>query len=79
MNDKNVGLLEYLASGSGCMYLSDLHLDGYLSTIKRLISEIKPVKYSVWEWNDAVFYITGKRTNFETQTEAKEFLINFKS
>ena len=58
---KNYGLLEYLAANCGCMYISDLHQPEVLEKIKLLIPKIDPYSYSVWEWNDAVSYITGNQ------------------
>ena len=76
--DKDAGLLECIASEVGCMYLSDLHQARLLETIRKVVFAIDPAKYSVSEWNDAVFYITGHKAEFETQTKAKDFLLHDK-
>ena len=76
---KNYGLLEYLAANCGCMYISDLHQPEVLEKIKLLIPKIDPYSYSVWEWNDAVSYITGSATAFETRKEAVDFLIKIRN
>ncbi len=71
-----ISLLELLASRCGCMYLSDLHLPYNFFSIRRALSKITPSDYSLWEWNDAVHYITGQALAFETQEQAMRYLLN---
>ena len=80
MKDKNERpeeLLEYLADNIGCMYLSDLHQPYFIKRINKFLIRINPMIYSLYEWDDAVFYITGENRKFENQTEAADFLKNF--
>ena len=54
-------LLEYLAYISGSEYLSDLH---YLdragrNRIAQALENISSESVSLWEWNDALNYLTG--------------------
>ncbi len=72
--EKNGGLLEFLAFNSGCMYLSDLRQPKLLAKVRGVLPRINPVLYSIWEWNDAVFYITGIQKNFSTQEAALAYL-----
>lgn len=71
------GLLEYLALHAGCMYLSDLRHPENMIQMKNIVRDIECGQYSVWEWNDAVYYITGREGDFQTQKEAKDFLIMY--
>lgn len=75
--ENKMKLLEYFAIKMKCIYLSDLHQLCYLEEIHRLLPEINPEIYDVAEWNDAIFYLTGEKKNFEIQAEAKEFLANY--
>lgn len=68
------GLLEILAFRSGCMYLSDLHQPGLLSAILRALQNILPQQFSLWEWQDAVAYITGEQHPFESPEQAADYL-----
>lgn len=69
-----LGLLEQLSFRTGCMYLSDLHTPALLPLIQHAVRNISPQDYSLWEWNDAVHYITGQKHSFENQAEAAAFL-----
>ena len=61
-----VGLLEILAFRSGCMYLSDLHQPRFLPAIRRALCNISPKQFSLWEWQDAVAYITEESHSFDS-------------
>ena len=69
-----VGLLEILAFRSGCMYLSDLHQPGLLPAIRRALQSVFPQQFSLWEWQDAVAYITGEQLPFESPEQAADYL-----
>lgn len=68
------GLLEYIAIQVGCQYLSDLHRVSFTS-ICHAFATITPSLYSLREWEDAVSYITGMMVHFETQEQAREYLL----
>lgn len=69
-----VGLLEILANRAGCMYLSDLHQPKLLPAIRRALCNIPPKQFSLWEWQDAVVYITGEQLPFENPEQAAKRL-----
>ena len=69
-----VGLLEILAFRSGCMYLSDLQQPRLLPAIRRALCSIPPEQFSLWEWQDAVSYITEEALSFESQEQAADYL-----
>jgi hypothetical protein len=70
------GLLEYLLSRSGCTYLSDLHSREYLPSVQRALRWVKPGRYSLTEWNDAVQYIIGDNVTFLSCKQAARYLRN---
>lgn len=71
----SLGLLESLQVQVGCMYLSDLHTPSNLPLVQRALRKIKPDSYGLREWNDAVCYITGQDTNFDSQRDAAKYLM----
>ena len=73
-NVKAMGLLDILAAKSGCMYLSDLS-KGKTLILPHVLMGIKADDFSLWEWEDAVFYLTGEKLSFETPEQAKQYLI----
>ena len=68
------GLLEILAFRSGCMCLSELRQPELLPVIQRALQNIFPQHFSLWEWQDAVAYITGEEFSFESQEQAADYL-----
>lgn len=56
------------------MYLSDLHIPSNLLVIQRELRNIHPDCYDRWEWKDALCYITGRQTHFDSQKEAAAYL-----
>ena len=73
-----VGLLEILAFRSCCMYLSDLHQPRFLPAIRRALCSIPPEQFSLWEWQDAVAYITEESLSFESPEQAADYLKNYR-
>mgnify|MGYP005858389401 CR=1 FL=1 len=73
-----VGLLEILAFRSGCMYLSDLQQPRLLPAIRRALYNIPPEQFSLWEWQDAVAYITEESLSFESPEQAADYLKNYR-
>ena len=71
---QKTGLLEYIAAKIGCMYLSDLRQPCFFNEVKRIMPEIEPNKYSVYEWNDAVYYLTRENKEFKTQEDAWNYI-----
>lgn len=60
--------------GTGCMYLSDLHLPSNLPLIRHTLHTIDPQSYPLKEWNDAVCYITGQAIQFTDPKDAAAYL-----
>ncbi len=69
-----VGLLEILAFKTECVYLSDLHEPERLGEIQYAARHISPRQFSLWEWSDAVAYITGERPDFQSVEDAVDYL-----
>ena len=69
------GLLEYLADKTGCMYLSDLRFTDNPKKLSKYINKIDTKEYSLHEWNDAVNYLTDREVNFNSESEAKDYLV----
>jgi len=68
--------LESIGLKAGCTYLSDLHYSPfyYGALIMDGVRQLRDNDYSLYEWTDAVCYITGKSRAFESVEEAIEFL-----
>ena len=69
-----MGLLDILAAKSGCIYLSELS-EGRTLLLPHDLMGIEAEAFSLWEWEDAVSYLTGEELSFETPEQAKQYLI----
>lgn len=69
-------LLEQLSIRMGCQYLSDLRGTKRRFQCCSVLAEIPAVAYTTNAWNDAISYITGEKTEYTTQEEAKNGLIS---
>ncbi len=67
LKQEGLGLLDYLVIKTGCMYLSDLSQKEMLCEIQHAVRELDPEAFSLWEWNDAVAYITREPVSFSWQ------------
>ena len=58
---KTPGLLESAAALLGCQYLSDLHylIPCQYGDLADYIAQCSPEQHSLFEWNDALEYLTG--------------------
>lgn len=74
-----IGLLDYIAFKSGCMFLSDLHDPKNLPFIKITLRYIAPSMFGLKEWNVAVTYITGKQISFPSAEQAMEYLLSYEA
>ena len=74
---EKLGLLDEIGSRVGCMYLSDLHQPAWLPRVRQVLQSISPERYSLWQWNDAVSYISGKACAFTQISEAVQYLQDF--
>jgi hypothetical protein len=72
----NLDLLEMLSFQTGCMFLSDLKKPHNLSFIRRALKHIEPSCYSLWEWEDAVRYLTGEKKEFATYADVKAYVLS---
>ena len=54
-------LLDYLAYQSGCIFLSDMRVLSAAAKwrLARTLERIPPEAASLWEWQDALEYLTG--------------------
>lgn len=77
LNRGSLGLLDILAAKSGCTYLSDLAGAGSSTLLPHYLQEIDAAAFSLREWEDAAAYLIGQSCSFETQEQAKQFLIAF--
>ena len=68
-------LLEQLSARMGCQYLSDLRGTKRRFQCRAALDEIPAEEYTTETWNDAIYYITGEKTEYSTSTEAKKGLM----
>ena len=71
------GLLEDLAAGLECMYLSDLRYGYSQSVLRFVLPHMDPGKYSTGEWNQAAGYIMGTACAYPDGGAAREALVAF--
>ena len=70
---QQLGLLEQIALRTGCLFVCELeHLDR--QKLLWAVETIPPSSYALWEWNDAVHYLTGKNLYFSRQEDAVFYL-----
>lgn len=71
-----ISLLDAMAIQARCEYLSDLRYidDVQRARLARALEKISPEAGTLFEWNDALAYMTGE-TAQPTQRAAKERLI----
>ena len=66
-----------LSVNVGCEYLSDIKIYRNFDKMYQCIYSIKAEDYSLFQWTDAVKYITGTKIEFSSQQEAKEYLTQY--
>ena len=76
MTDLKIGPLEELTELTGVMYLSDLQKISY-DLVRRQIRNIDPEKYTLFQWQDAARYLTGKETELATVKEIYDYLLAY--
>lgn len=69
------GLLEYLSSECGCMFLSDLRRSNVRFKLDGPLEKVEEDSYSLSEWQEAVYYILGNAPEFSNVNEAKKYLL----
>ena len=74
---EKLSLLEYLARGAGVDILSDLRQlpDSENRALAQLLERIPEEAASLWEWNDALDYPTGRHWSETSRKAAREQLI----
>lgn len=70
-------LLQLLADQAGCIFLSDLHDPDKIELLAEILPALPAERYTLWDWNDAVEYITGRTKQFGSPAAAKAFLRRF--
>ena len=68
-------LLEDLMRLSGCPYLSDLHARFWAAAVHQAVAQLEAEEYPPAQWNEAIFYITGHRAEFQDAPHAREYLL----
>ena len=68
-------LLDAIKDHMGCWVLSDLHNLYGTSAFKKCIHHIPKGKYPLEEWIECVYYLTGDKKMFRTETEARACLL----
>ena len=76
MSAGKTGPLEELAELIGTVYLSDLPMMPY-GRIRKQLRKIDSSRYELYQWKDAVKYLTGKATELETVQEIYEYLLAY--
>ena len=74
---KQISLLDYLSSATGCSYISDLRLREKGKEILKIVNTIPAQNYSVEEWKDTYQYITVKTSQENIESEIRNKLIEF--
>ena len=69
-------LLDRLTVLTQCAYISDLRVVNYRRSISKAVCAIPTEDYSLKEWNDAVFYITGKQAYYKSAEDARKVLLD---
>lgn len=76
-NGRPPGLLDCIAAGIGCIYLSDLHRPGNWPGVLEVLGDIDPRQHSLYEWSDMIHYITGRRVPLRDKAQAVQILRQF--
>ena len=76
---RGMSLLDMMAVQIGSPYLSDLH---YLNEQQRAqlaqsLGKVTAKDEDLFEWNDALMYLTGKKKTYASAERAKSALLNF--
>lgn len=68
-------LLDFIARGAGCTYLSDLRQSRYIKKIKQVLENMDVEQFDIRQWNNAVSYLGESPMEFETPQQAVTYLI----
>ena len=68
-------LLDVLAARRGC-YISDLNLAPFLRRMALSdLRRMEEIAYPLYQWQDAVRYLTGDEREFTSVKEIKDFIL----
>ena len=75
----SLSLLDFLSEQTECQYLSDLHFTTDLQKEKLtlIVQSFVPENATLFEWNDAAAYITGRTGSFSTAEDAAKSIIKY--
>lgn len=76
MANCKTGPLEELTELIGIIYLSDLPSMPY-DRIRKQLRKINPDDYTLFQWQDATKYLTGKKTELKTVREIYDYLLKY--
>lgn len=71
---KTPALLDQLLEKTGCDYLSDLHDDHFTEQVLAAVRIMDAEAFSISDWEDAIYYITGQKQVWNTPVAAKDYL-----
>ncbi len=71
-------LLEDMASYCGCTFISDLKYLHEPDIIKVFVKNVSPSDYSIYDWNQTVWYFSGEKVLFESEEAARRYIIDLK-
>ncbi len=70
-------LLDLFAMYTNSIYISDLPKQAREKLSETVIERINAYDYSLYEWNEAVNYMTRCWDVFDSREQAKKYLLNF--
>lgn len=76
---REMSLLDVMAVQVGAAYLSDLHRlnDQQRTQLAQSLGKVTAKDEDLFEWNDALMYLTGKKKTYASAEQAKAALLNF--
>lgn len=75
---KEKELLQDLTQMTGCSFISDLKFLPEPDLIKIVLKNVSSDAYSVFDWNQTVYYLTGNKELFDDAEQAKQYLLAVK-
>ena len=69
--------MDILHERVGCDYISSLRNPIYFPLLYAALSRIRADDFSMWQWQDAVQYITGSSVRFDSSQQALNYLLEY--